>query len=281
MGKESSNLTNNPAVSIIYFSPTGTTETILENVADGMGQENPVKLNLTLPDVRQKFDEQFTEINKNTDYWLVGVPVYVGRMPGLVEKLLKKLDGSSKPAIAVAVYGNRAFGISLKQLVEILSSGNFKVTGAGAFIGEHSFSKMFPAAIGRPDEKDIELSRDFGSSVSKKGVNGDIISGDMIKAEISLAEKMSPQKGPVTNVDMDKCGNCNTCVKYCTMGVLDAETMDYKNKKAKHLCLGCMSCVKRCPNEARSFIVPGLMKSVINRVLKKAMTTRSEPYMVY
>ncbi len=281
MEEEKNSLINNPSISIVYFSPTGTTEAILKNIALGMGQKNPVMLNLTLPNVRQKFVEQFKAINKNTDCWIVGVPVYVGRMPELVKKLLKKLDGNSRPAVAVVVYGNRDFGISLKQLVKILSSRNFRITGAGAFIGEHSYSKMFPAAIGRPDENDSEISLNFGRNISIKGINSTLISADIVNGKISLSERMAPAKGPKTYIDNDKCGNCNTCVKFCTMGVLDTETKDYKNKKAKNLCLGCMSCVKRCPNDARSFIVPDLMKSVINKVLKKAMTTRSEPYIVY
>ncbi len=279
--KKNDNQATKPAVSIVYFSPTGTTETILENIATGMGQENPVKLNLTLPHVRHNFVKKFTKIKRHTDYWIFGMPVYLGNMPGLVKKLLESLDGSSMAAVAVVLYGNRDFGISLKELVRILSSGNFRIIGAGAFIGEHSYSKMFPAAVGRPDDNDLTVSCNFGNNINKKGINGASIPADMIKGKISLMERMTPAKGPETYVDMDKCTHCNTCVELCTMGVLDPVTKGYKDKKGKDLCLGCMSCVKRCPNEARSFRLSNLMKSVINKVLKEAMTSRNEPYILF
>ena len=141
-------------ITMMYFSPTGTTEKILEKIAMGMGIDNPLKMNLTRSSARKDVKHLIGKAEKTTDYWLIGSPVHSGRIPRLMEKELVPLDGHGKPTVAVVVYGNRDFGIALRQLVETLTSRNFWVVGAAAFIAEHSFSHMFPIAVGRPDSKD-------------------------------------------------------------------------------------------------------------------------------
>lgn len=50
-------------VKLIYFSPTGTTQKVLENIAKGMVYENIEHINLTLPEgARQKIQTFSNEL---------------------------------------------------------------------------------------------------------------------------------------------------------------------------------------------------------------------------
>ena len=71
---------------------------------------------------------------------VVGVPVYMGRVPELLMEWLHAVKASGSPAVSVVVYGNRAFEDSLIELEDILTErGCISIAGA-AYIGEHSFS---------------------------------------------------------------------------------------------------------------------------------------------
>ena len=81
-------------------------------------------------------------------------------------------------------------------------------------------------------------------------------------------------------MDHSKCTKSLTCVEHCRMGVLDAETSDYLDAAAKKRCLGCMSCVKRCPEKARSYAIPAPFRPILKRVFAKPMSTRQESFFV-
>jgi hypothetical protein len=57
-------------------------------------------------------------------------------------KYLNTIEGNGALAVAVVVYGNRHYDDALIEWRDILESRNFKVFAAGAFIGEHSFSRI-------------------------------------------------------------------------------------------------------------------------------------------
>jgi len=268
-------------VTMMYFSPTGTTERILEQIASGMGHDNPSKVNVTLPSGRKEVKLLIGTTQKTTDYWLIGSPVHSGRIPRLMQKELEHLNGQGKPTVAVVVYGNRDYGIALRQLVESLTSRNFWVVGAAAFIAEHSFSRMFPVAVGRPDQKDLETARSFGTGVMAKDNHQTHVSAHGAEGALKLIVGLFPDHGPRPTVISEKCKGCLICVNSCPLGLIDPETKVHRDKKARQLCLGCQSCVKRCPNNARVFHVPALMRSFMNSyVFKEALRSRKEPLLL-
>ncbi len=268
-------------ITMVYFSATGTTEKILEKIASGMGHDSPAKVNLTLPPVRNEAGHLVDKTQQGTDYWLIGSPVHSGRIPRLVQKEIDHLNGHGKPTVAVVVYGNRDYGIALRQLVESLTCRNFWVVGAAAFIAEHSFSRMFPVALGRPDRKDLETARLFGEDIMTKDNYQTHISSDRIEGELELMLKLFPAQGPRPTVSPKKCTGCAVCVRSCPLGLIDPETKTHRDKKAKQQCLGCMACVKRCPSKARVFPVPALMRSFMNNyVFKEALRSRKEPFIL-
>ena len=82
-------------VKLIYFSPTGTTRKILEYIAEGVGV--PIeRVDLTRPDFAAKKIDTFGK-----ELTIIGVPVYVGRVPVLAIERLHKLSGDGTPAALV------------------------------------------------------------------------------------------------------------------------------------------------------------------------------------
>ena len=185
------------------------------------------------------------------------MPVYGGKLPPIVMDVLNGIRVTNQKAVSCVVYGNNEIGAALRQLTKILEERGFSVVAASAFIAEHSFSAYFPIAIGRPDEKDILAPEEFGRSVLARAGSNKNVSWKTIEDTTLLSTRLLPKKGPKPVVDHDKCILCGTCAENCPMGILDSATAEYRDAAAAKLCLGCMSCVKRCPEHARSFTIPG------------------------
>ena len=71
----------NKNVGIMCFSPTNTTRKICDAVALGMASEDPILLDMTLPDIRANIIADSSTAIKDIDHLIVGAPVYAGK-PG-------------------------------------------------------------------------------------------------------------------------------------------------------------------------------------------------------
>ena len=56
---------------------------------------------------------------------LVVMPVYGGRLPAIAVQRLREIRGNDSPAIAVVVYGNRAYDDALLELRDVLTANGF------------------------------------------------------------------------------------------------------------------------------------------------------------
>ncbi len=147
-------------VKLIYFSPTGTTQTVLESIAQGIAVEDVEHINLTLPEGAQQTIPPFLD-----ELVIVGAPVYGGRLPVDAIERLKQLKGSNTPAVLIVLYGNLEFEDTLMELKNLALELGFNPIAAGAFIGEHSFAtEDVPIANGRPDSLDGQKAIEFGTS---------------------------------------------------------------------------------------------------------------------
>ena len=115
---------------LVHFSPTQTTARVLQAIARGMAQS------ATELDIAHQIDA--TKEFAQNEVVVVGVPVYGGRVPALAAQRLAHLRGNGTPAVAVVVYGNRAYEDALLELQQLLTAQGFEVMAAAAFIGEHS-----------------------------------------------------------------------------------------------------------------------------------------------
>ena len=152
------------SLKMVYFSPTGTTKTVVRGIANSINPETLEYIDITNPvDRKQPLSTSQDEL------LIIGVPVYMGRVPDLINGWLTSIRANGTPTVCVVVYGNRAYENALLELMDIAKKcGGVPIAGA-AFIGEHSFSNPDePTAKGRPDPNDLALAAEFGRKIREK-----------------------------------------------------------------------------------------------------------------
>jgi ferredoxin len=257
-------------VKLVYFSPTGTTKAVVQGIAAGINAGTKVLIDITQPDSRK----QPLQASEN-ELLIIAVPVYMGRVPALLNDWLNAIQADNTPTVCVVVYGNRAFENALLELKDILKNcGCVPIAGA-AYIGEHSFSSSeLPTAEGRPDAIDLNHAELFGCKIKEKLQS--VSSVDQI-SELNLPGNY-PYAGVTKLWDVDfiavsdKCTQCGSCAEECPVGAIDSENSNLVNKEK---CITCCACIKNCPQNARS-MKPGPVKDAAIR-LNKLYKERKEP----
>ena len=132
---------------IVYFSPT---QKVARAIGEGLGMGRRIETDLTL-------DRSAEPILIKDSLTVIAVPVYAGRVAPVALERIERLKGENSPVILVALYGNRDYEDALVELRDTVIARGFVPLSAGAFVGEHSYSREnMPIAEGRPDTKDIE-----------------------------------------------------------------------------------------------------------------------------
>ncbi len=238
---------------LICFSPTHTTRKTLEAVAQGIGGETVV-YDLTLPAGRGQFMGNVPTFGSE-DLVLLGCPVYGGHMPPPLKMLLSGVNGGGAKAAVVCLYGNRHYDEAVAELYDLAKAQGFVPIGAGAFVGEHSFSHQI--AGGRPNAQDLAQARSFGEQLREKALRG----GELPREQVPFRPwdgaylqhhraHLSQVAGP--QVEAGKCTGCGICVSVCPMGVLQIGE-DGKARAVGEPCLKCRSCARSCPTQAVDF----------------------------
>ncbi|WP_018248383.1 EFR1 family ferrodoxin [Orenia marismortui] len=263
-------------LSKVYFSPTNTTQEIVEAIAKGLRIEDTERIDLTKVDTRKNFS---LNLNSNNQLLIIGVPVYEERIPDLVKEPLNNLRGEGQGVILIAVYGNIGEGIALQELKNLVEKNGFNVVAAGSFIGEHSFSNsQLKIATGRPDEDDLKQAEQFAIRITEKLLkidNIEEISKLNIQGELPLMAKFLPKNSAKIfakrpKVAKEKCNNCGICIKVCPVGAIDQEELKINNE----ICLRCFACAKKCPQEARN--IKFKKELLVKFILRKKGAERKE-----
>ncbi|HMK66217.1 MAG TPA: 4Fe-4S ferredoxin, partial [Thermodesulfobacteriota bacterium] len=196
------------SLTLIYFSPTGGTQKVLEAIARGMQVRKVEHVNITSPDVAA-----LPLIEIPADLAVIAVPVYAGRVPLKAIERMQHLRGMETPALIVVVYGNREFEDALLELKTLAINQGFRPLAAAAFIAEHSYSTTeTPLAVGRPDPDDLEKARLFGRQAFEKLQSGDRNSSPLIEVPGNFPHKervVRPPESPGSRKDL--CTLCGTC----------------------------------------------------------------------
>ncbi|MDA8163476.1 MAG: 4Fe-4S binding protein [Desulfobacteraceae bacterium] len=265
---------NISTLQLVFFSPTGTTRTIIEEIARGIGHPAVERVDITRQDSRKRLLEA-----SGDDLLVVGVPVYVGRAQEHAIDWLRRIKGNHTPAVAVVVYGNREFDDALLELKQTLAGSGFLPVAGAAFIGEHSFSSPeTPIAPGRPDAGDLALAFSFGGMVRAKLSS--------IPSAGSIADLPVPGSYPYTDITEKKkilsgidlvavgqeCAHCGECARACPVGAIDPEN---SARVDTGTCIVCHACVKVCPTGART-VKNEMVKSIAQR-LSGTLQARKEP----
>ena len=235
-------MSNVKKLNLIYFSPTKTTETVLKTISKNL--EIPVSSEYNL--AKEKRD---LSIGKDS-LTIIGIPVYAGRVPLVVEDKLNRIKSDKSPVVIIAVYGNRHYDDALLELKDISEKCGFELLAAGAFIGEHSFSTAkVPIAQKRPDKKDLEQCKQFARAIKNKLGNATLAETIEVPGNYPYRQRNPlPPLNPVTIVE--NCTLCKACEEVCPTSAIDINGS--VNTKTED-CIWCCACVKVCPADARIF----------------------------
>jgi NAD-dependent dihydropyrimidine dehydrogenase PreA subunit/flavodoxin len=244
----------------MYFSPTGTTRKVVTHLGTQIATILPFQQIREIDFTPKKARQQITGFGQD-DLLIIGVPVYAGRVPNVLKEFLGSIEGNGAKAVAVVLFGNRSFDDGLMELRELLTSGGFRVIGAGAFVGEHAFSDTL--AKGRPDPKDLVLVDQFARELSEKIKAGNDSTDFWIKGQMPLGNYYTPRnlEGEPVNIlkvkpkTTDACTDCKHCVEICPM-----ESISWEDPTSViGICIKCGACIKGCPVNAKYYDDPGFL----------------------
>ena len=245
---------------IAMFSPTGNTARIARAIAKGTGADIR-DIDLSAPVAAETVPADAV--------LLAVVPVFGGYVPAICLEHLAQLKGQGGTAVAVVVYGNRAYDNALAQLKVALEQNGFRVPAAAAFVAEHSIIRTI--AAGRPDENDLKAAEDFGAAAAAK-----LAKAEAEQTAIQVPGDPTPPEGkggiPASVQASDKCVKCGACAAVCPVGAIPAED---PSKTDGSKCIKCMRCVSVCPQQARNLPAPALM--MIGGMLKMKASAPRQP----
>jgi ferredoxin len=257
-------------VKLVYFSPTGTTQKVLESIAKGIAVEDVEHINLTLPEGAQQTIPPFSD-----ELVIMGAPVYGGRLPVDAINRFKKIKASKTLAVPIVLYGNRDFEDALLELRNLAIELGFTPVAGGAFIGEHSFAtEDVPIANGRPDSLDVQKAMDFGARIRDKVA---ALQSPDAQMDVEIPGRFPYEGGPRSMAASpvtkeDTCIVCGTCAGVCPTAAI---SINGSVATEIELCIRCCACVKNCPTGARIWEDSRLLD--IANWLNKNCSTRKEP----
>lgn len=258
----------------VYFSPTGTTKKTVSHIAAVMADKtglSAVECDITSPLARQTplcFEKD--------DLVVFGVPVYAGRVPNILLKYLRMINGNGARAVVVVLFGNRAFDDALAELADILEQGELQPIAAGAFVGAHAFSKVL--AAGRPDAADLQTATDLAAAAAQKWQRREPVRPLLIPGDKHAGRYYQPRDRDGNAIDIRKvkplvneqCQGCGLCVALCPMGSIDPDDVS----SYQGICIKCGACIKGCPAGARYYQDDGYCYH--RQELEEGLTRRAE-----
>lgn len=241
----------------IYFSGTGTTRRTVERIAGGIASRLNLpaeSVDFSRPAVRQE-TLGFGEM----DLVVFGTPVYAGRVPNVpLPFLQERIVGGGALAVPVVLFGNRNYDDALIELRNILAADGMHPIAAGAFVGEHSFSRVLGAD--RPNAEDKVLMDEFAARVAElaAGLDAAPVKSVAVRGQEPLRPYYTPRDraGNPINIlkvkpktDLSRCDGCGLCADLCPMGSIDPADVS----AVRGICIKCCACVKACPTGAKFF----------------------------
>ena len=249
---------------LVYFSPTGTTSSILKKAAQYIGIEY---LEYDLADYSNlNMEIKFT----SNDLVLFGFPVYGGRVPDPFIERVSRFSGNGALAVIFAAYGNRAYENALFEMRDCVLSLGFSPLAAAAISTEHNMVRA--VAAGRPDKNDLILIETFCNKLIGKFT--------AVEAANELVDFYVPGKKPKNKISQKtkpssvskNCNFCGLCARKCPVNAID---INHPKKPEAQECLHCMRCIRYCPKNARN--LPSLPIKIAEYILSKLWKKRKEP----
>ena len=152
----------------LYYSPVGgtaiMTERLARSIRDMLDDCSPEDVTLECCDLLK---EQAAGIKVDEESVVViGMPVYVGKIPLPAAGALRKIAGNGAMTIASVSYGGRSYGNALYELKSLAEDCGFRPVGAGAFL--ISYMARRGSARSSAPALDTEAMAEFSNAAAAK-----------------------------------------------------------------------------------------------------------------
>lgn len=152
----------------IYYSPAGGTKVMTEALAGKIGAIlddcSPLDVSVECHDMLREESGGIT-FNDET-VAVIGMPVYVGKIPLPAAAAMRNIAGNGAMTLAVVSYGGRKYGNALFELKRLIEECGFKAVGAGAFM--ISYMARRGSSTGTAPVIDREALLEFSKASSEK-----------------------------------------------------------------------------------------------------------------
>lgn len=248
----------------VYWSATGNTRTVVEEIAKTLAEkmECPLRtIDFTPPSVRESGLSFF-----EGDLVVIGTPTYAGKLPNkILPYITEQIKGNGALAVGAVTFGNRSFDNSLAELCAALEKNGFRTVSAGAFACRHAFTDKL--ACGRPGSSDLSQARELAWQTAEKlQTEGQLLAPVQVPGDadapyyVPKGTDGQPAKflKAKPKMDPERCTRCGICAKVCPMGSIDPQ--DAANVPG--VCIKCQACIRSCPEHARYFDDPAFLSHV-------------------
>lgn len=227
----------------ICFSPTGTTRRYLSELKGVLGLQDCEDIDLRRASTRQK-----ERLDLCGSLVVIATCVYEEHIPKIVDDYLERVNLTDSLVIGLVVYGKVGFGMSLKELDQLIRSRGGRMLAAGACIARHSWSTPdAPLAEERPDEEDLHSLRQFALRIKIPEQTPWTL---QVPGRLPLLSRVMPGDAAARLTRLPvlggACRGCGACVRACPTGAVDDSlTID------RERCVRCFACVRVCPDGVR------------------------------
>lgn len=273
---------------ILTFSPAGSTQKVSKILEQKLAAKGHTIQSIDITRDRSIFHDNnpqklFTDTIKPHDVLCIGSPVYEKHLEFYVDRFMKQLP---KPdsiwgihAVPFVTHGGISSGTALQQSISILKKSGRNPVAAMKIECAHIKCDKLKTRVNEqmPGDEAIPLIDELVKKIDgikmdqkQKSLNTKDLACHGFKERLMCAlmneQKMHRSVYPQFKILEEKCNNCLSCVRACSIQRI--ETIDGKPEMngTKPECIHCFSCVNVCPNDAITFVTEAEGWAKIDRI---------------
>lgn len=236
---------------VLYFSATGNTRFIAEELAKKLGDESL--------DLLKRIKEKDYSPIRSEKPFVICVPVYVCEMPSFINELIRKTPFEGNKDVYFVFTSGGYSGICSTLAKRMVRKKGLNYMGAADF----KMPRNYIANDTYPELPAEEIKRRIDVSYKLIPEIADLISSGqkLVKRskhvwlfELIITLPFTPvwtriRQGVKKFRASDKCIGCKKCARLCPLNVIKPDENGRPVWDAK-MCAHCMSCIQNCPVEA-------------------------------